>query len=655
VADRSRKLEIVIAGDASGALASMGVVNAKAGGLGSAFRAVGVAAVAGFAAVGAAAIGAGFALFKIGETFDEAMDTISVRTGATGQELAGLEVSFKEVFANTPTDAASAAEAIAHLNQQLNATGPQLEKLSEQMLELSRITETDLNTNLESATGFLNNWEVSAGEADDVLDQLFRVTQETGIGFDELTGHLSSNGVQLRALGFNIQDSASLFGLLAKAGLDAADVMPAFNRAMATAAENGITAEEALRQTWDTIASAPNDIAAAQTAMETFGARSGPRLAEMIRQGQLSYENLSETIKDGGDTILGAADRTKDFAEQWTEFKNHVMVALAPAAERVFGAIGDAMEAITPFAEHLIHVFSEEGLGGVMRSLGGMFQLAWPSIREALGRILENVGQAIVDWTPPILERLGQLAAAAGQWLIEVGIPAFVEWVKEVWPPFAREMGILWGRVGQWIVTDLAPYLLGQYRHIAAVFWTWIATDVIPAIPPKLWEFAQAIGAWIRDEAAPWLAGQSLLLGKALTDWIAGMPGRIASAAAGMFDGIYQAFRTAINQIIAAWNGLDFTLPSTELFGVTLGGGTIGTPDIPYLAQGGIVTKPTLAVVGDGGPEAVIPLARVGGSSPVIHNHFHAPVVGTTRQFADLMRDILLTDGSRRGVPAGIS
>ena len=34
-------------------------------------------------------------------------------------------------------------------------------------------------------------------------------------------------------------------------------------------------------------------------------------------------------------------------------------------------------------------------------------------------------------------------------------------------------------------------------------------------------------------------------------------------------------------------------------------------PDIPYLAAGGIVTQPTLAMVGEAGPEVVIPLSKL--------------------------------------------
>jgi hypothetical protein len=35
----------------------------------------------------------------------------------------------------------------------------------------------------------------------------------------------------------------------------------------------------------------------------------------------------------------------------------------------------------------------------------------------------------------------------------------------------------------------------------------------------------------------------------------------------------------------------------------------INPPDIPRLAMGGIVTRPTLALIGEAGPEAVVPLS----------------------------------------------
>ncbi len=42
-----------------------------------------------------------------------------------------------------------------------------------------------------------------------------------------------------------------------------------------------------------------------------------------------------------------------------------------------------------------------------------------------------------------------------------------------------------------------------------------------------------------------------------------------------------------------------------------LGGKGFDVPNIPMLAEGGIVTSATLAMIGEKGPEAVIPLDRM--------------------------------------------
>jgi len=47
--------------------------------------------------------------------------------------------------------------------------------------------------------------------------------------------------------------------------------------------------------------------------------------------------------------------------------------------------------------------------------------------------------------------------------------------------------------------------------------------------------------------------------------------------------------------------------------------------DVPGFQHGGIVTSPTLAMVGEKGPEAIVPLDRAGGNSPV-NIYFNEPV-----------------------------
>jgi hypothetical protein len=68
--------------------------------------------------------------------------------------------------------------------------------------------------------------------------------------------------------------------------------------------------------------------------------------------------------------------------------------------------------------------------------------------------------------------------------------------------------------------------------------------------------------------------------------------------------------KTIFNGIASLWNNtfgkLSFSIPSWV---PVIGGNKFAIPDIPMLAAGGIVTSPTLAMIGEKGPEAVIPLS----------------------------------------------
>jgi hypothetical protein len=77
---------------------------------------------------------------------------------------------------------------------------------------------------------------------------------------------------------------------------------------------------------------------------------------------------------------------------------------------------------------------------------------------------------------------------------------------------------------------------------------------------------------------------------------------------------LYEVFKKVFNGIGKLWNNtvgkLSFSIPSWVPL---LGGNKFDIPDIPMLAAGGIVTSPTLAMIGEKGPEAVVPLSKMNG------------------------------------------
>jgi hypothetical protein len=92
----------------------------------------------------------------------------------------------------------------------------------------------------------------------------------------------------------------------------------------------------------------------------------------------------------------------------------------------------------------------------------------------------------------------------------------------------------------------------------------------------------------------------------------------------GYFETLYGFYKGIFNGIASLWNNtigkLSFKVPSWV---PGLGGKGFDVPNIPMLADGGIVTSATLAMIGEKGPEAVIPLDRMGqmggGNNVTIH------------------------------------
>lgn len=97
----------------------------------------------------------------------------------------------------------------------------------------------------------------------------------------------------------------------------------------------------------------------------------------------------------------------------------------------------------------------------------------------------------------------------------------------------------------------------------------------------------------------------------------------IKTSASEKWEGVKTVIKGAINGIIGfinkfikAWNKIELKVPEIDipLFG-TVGGWSVRLPqipEIPMLAKGGLVMDPTLAMLGEAGPEAVIPLGRSG-------------------------------------------
>jgi hypothetical protein len=114
----------------------------------------------------------------------------------------------------------------------------------------------------------------------------------------------------------------------------------------------------------------------------------------------------------------------------------------------------------------------------------------------------------------------------------------------------------------------------------------------------------------------------------------------------GVFEAFVNSIIGGVNTMIRALNRLSFSFPSWMPGG--LGGKKFGLnlqeitqvqfPRIPQLAEGGIVDRATLALIGEAGPEAVVPLDKLGAMGNVYNINVNA---GLGTNGAEVGREIV--------------
>lgn len=606
-------------------------------------------AIAG-AAITTAALAAGKALYDLGAEFDNAYDTIRIGTGATGEALEDLKGSMRDVYSSVPTDMESAAQAISDYNTRLGLTGDELETLSAQAIQVSDMLGDDLGGVIEASSQSFQIFGLNADEMSDSMDWLFKVSQSTGIGFTELTSLVQSNGAAFQQMGFSYNESAAMLGRLEKAGYETSTVMTAMSYAVKASANMGLEAQDAYAKYYDSIKNANSETEAISLAMELFGSRSGTVMAQAIRDGTLAMEDFMGELEASSETINGAATDTYDLAEKWTMFTNKMKVALEPMATTMFDSVNDAITALLPAVEALMPVITD-GLAAIIPAVEELVPVVVDFAAQFASDIIPILSELISSVLPTVTSLLKGVLPVAMQ-LISAVLPPIVSLINKLLPPLMQIVDAILPVVST-LISTLAPIITTLFDALTPVFDLLImllppianiisllspiitligelVTTIISGLAPVIEFISGLIGTVLNTAFAsimPVIEGVTAIFG-GLIDFITNIFSGNWSAAwesiVGVFGNIFgtlaniakvpiNAVISAINWCIEKINGISVTVPDWI---PGLGGKTFGfnIPTIPLLAEGGVVTDATLAMVGEGSePEAVLPLSKLAG------------------------------------------
>jgi hypothetical protein len=353
------------------------------------------------------------------------------------------------------------------------------------------------------------------------------------------------------------------------------------------------------------IQNAETDAEATTIAMDLFG-ESGLRFKDAIDKGVFSLDDMLKAMENSEDTVELLGETTLTTSDKFDVLKNRVKGALAP-------------------------------IGNFATALGPMVIMI-PALTTGISAMAAS-----------------QLVATAATWLQTAAMAA---------------LNIAMGPIGL--------IILGIVLAVAAAILIFKNWDKIVLVLKKTWDtvwgaiktaFDTVVGLIesVFNSKFGWLLPGGALL-KALfllrdnwdTIW-KGMKG-VVKAIANPIIGIINTVIGAVNSLFEAMKKVELGWDEKRIgvgpLAVTIPGfnfapfaGLPTIPKIPTMAAGGIVTSPTLAMLGEAGPEAVIPLGSRGASGGITIN-----ILGPTYGFDDFEERVTeaIQDGVRRGGFGGI-
>lgn len=286
------------------------------------------------------------------------------------------------------------------------------------------------------------------------------------------------------------------------------------------------------------------------------------------------------------------------FLQPIASWTGGVIVSVLNGLAGILSNIGAWISEHKPLVEDFILVIGSFALAwGLVTGAMNLWNIAvgiWNSIGGIATAVTMGFGAAIKFLTSPIT--LVILAIGA---VIAIGVLLYKHWdvVKakaiEVWDSIKEKFNQFKEWLGNVFVTDwsqkfgfLGDIINAYLANIRNVF------DSVKRIFGGIIDFIAGVftGNWKRA----WQGVQDIF--------------------GGIMNGLQALVKAPLNGVIglinAAISGLNkIKLPSIDIpFFGTVGGWGFNIGKIPYLAKGGIIDNPTLAMVGEAGKEAVVPL-----------------------------------------------
>lgn len=371
----------------------------------------GTALTAGVTAPITAAAGASVKAFT---EVQDSLDTVTKKTGASGEALADMQARAENLATTIPTSFEKAGIAVGEVNTRFGATGQELEDLAKYFIEFSDLNGLDLNSTIDKTQKVMAAFNLETKDAAAMLDALNKAGQDSGVGLDRLLDTATSSGAAFRELGFNSAQTIDFISRLEKSGADTSKVLTGLQKALVYSQNNGKDLPTVFSEFLTMAEETEDKTTVLNRALEIFGNKAGPALAEAAERGVFSLDELRDSFEETAGSVDETYKATLHGTDSITTTVNSLKLLGAEFGRLISDTIGpyldEAREKILKFRESWQNMDPEKQQGLLKLALG--LAALGPSLL-ILGKAVSLVG-SLTTGIGGLVTKLGGLAGGGG-------------------------------------------------------------------------------------------------------------------------------------------------------------------------------------------------------------------------------------------------
>lgn len=605
--------------------------------------------------------------------FQSSFGTIAANTNLSKAEMESLKGVATDVFKSGVTDSIDEATnaTIIMKNAFKDLNNEDLGKITEQVVALSKRTNTEYVDNIKAADYLMKAFGVSNKEAFDMIASGYKNGLNASGDFTDTIVEYSGT---VKEAGYTQEEFFSMLNSGLKNGVRntdlIADSMVEFSKKLAAGDYeemiSGMSAEtqNMFNEYKNGNATVSDVMSSVQEEMKKMSPAEQQKLLTVLGSqfediGTKGFLGLNK-VNDGFKNVEGAMDSAtkKDPAQKWQASWNKLSASLSEVGTDILNSLQPLMDFLADMAKAFtdlpepVKLFIE-----VVMGLIAVFALLIPIIAAlAIAQTALDIALA-----PFLLIVLAVIAVIALLVVVIANWGAIVDWLKGVWDGFVKWLGGLWDGM----------------KEMASNVWNGMK-DIISNVCQGIADFVSGIWQGIKDTTSNvWQGIKDFMssIWDGIKNMVSNAVNGVKNTISNVWDGIknitksawegvksmittpIEAAKNIVSGIIDKIKGLfnfklkfpDISIPHIPLPHFSLSGsfnplkGQIPRIGIDWFANGGILTKPTVFGMnggnfmagGEAGKEAVAPLSDL---MAYVQKAVKAEIGGMDANFAQMIQ-----------------